>query len=292
MEDMARRLEANGCYRVLRYINLNGVVHGASRENDSPRVVAVADLETTGLAASAKIIELAIRRLRIDRAGRILEIGHPYSFLEDPGEPLSPQILELTGLSDSVLADQELDEPVILALLRSCDCVIFHNAVYDVPRLIDRLPALEGTAFACSLNEIDWRARGFREARKLGCLLCQTGQFTLESHRAGADVDATIALLASVDRNGRTALGELLERAAQPTLRFSAVGAAFGEPKDRLRERGYRWDPEVKVWWREVPLSRKDDEEGWLREFVYAPQWHPACEEPHIQMIDWRTRYV
>ncbi len=294
-EAVASWLEAGGGFRVLRRLDVAGLVRpppAGGVGSAVTRVVGLADIETEGLEASSRIVEIAVRRLRVDAEGEILEIGREYSFLEDPGRPLDPRVARLTGLSDADLAGRAIDERLAAALLRSCEPVVFHNAAFDAPRILDRLPAVAGTPFACSLREVDWRARGFGGALTLGCLLCQSGAFAPKSHRAGADVDATIGLLAHRDVGGRTALAELLETAARPTWRVSAYGAAFGEPKDALKARGYRWDPDARVWSREVSADRREAECAWLAEHVYDPRWNPKCEGPHVEAVDWTTRHA
>ena len=293
LAEAAAALEADGAFRVLRRIDLAAApTRGLTKAVAPTRVVGVADVETTSLERSSRIIELALRRMRVDADGELVELGRPYAFLEDPGEPLDPKVARLTGLRDADLAGQAIDESLARALLRSCEVVICHNAAFDAPRIVDRISGLTGLPFACSFSEVDWRARGFGGALKLGCLLCQANQFAADAHRAGADVDSTIALLAHRDADGQTALAELLETAARPTWRVSAYGAAFGEPKDALKARGYRWDPDARVWSREVASDGREAESAWLAEHVYDPRWNPKCEGPHVETVDWTTRHA
>ena len=292
LEDSAAMLEADGSYRVLRRAEAPAPgLRSGSLPDAATRVVCVADVETAGLDPEGPIIELALRRLRVDADGEIVEVGKPYAFLEDPGAPLPPAIVALTGLTDADLSGRSIDVGTATALLRSSDVVACHNARFDAPRITGRLPALHGHPFACSFSEVDWRARGVAGPLKLGCLLCQHRLFAPDAHRAGADVDATIALLALRDASGRTAMAEMLETAAHPTLRFSAYGAAFGEPKDALKARGYRWDADARVWSREIPSDGRDEETAWLDEHVYATRWNPKCAGPQVETVDWSTRH-
>ncbi|MDP9025709.1 MAG: exonuclease domain-containing protein [Candidatus Eremiobacteraeota bacterium] len=87
-------LEATGNFRVLRRLALEEPIH-SSRETT---VAVVLDTETNGLDSTKhKIIELAVRRIRFDVEGQITKIDKGYGWLEDPGEPLSPEIVKLTG---------------------------------------------------------------------------------------------------------------------------------------------------------------------------------------------------
>ena len=58
----------------------------------------VVDLETTGVGASARIVEIGAVRLEGDRAGGTI------SRLVDPGIPMPPRITQITGIRDRDLA--------------------------------------------------------------------------------------------------------------------------------------------------------------------------------------------
>lgn len=212
--------------------------------------------------------------------------------MEDPGRELSPEIVELTGLTDADVAGKAFDDGAILRLLRSADWLCAHNARFDADMVVRRFPDAAGMPWACSLNDVDWRAAGLDGGRTLGWLLSRIGLFH-GAHRAGDDVDAVIALLMHGLRSGRTVLAEMLERASAPSWRFRAVGAAF-ELRDLLRARGYRWDAErlPKAWWREVPDADRVAEEWWLAGHVYSGDAHPKALGPVIERITWRERYA
>lgn len=128
-ERLVEALESGGAYRVLRRVAVEeGQVTG-SDEPLSTSVGAALDVETTGLAVeSDRIIELSIRRFRFDPMGRITKLDRCYSWLEDPGQPLEPEIKRLTGLADEDLAGCAIDEARALALLKSASLVVSHNA--------------------------------------------------------------------------------------------------------------------------------------------------------------------
>ena len=253
-------------------------------------MVGVCDVETLGVG-DEPIIELAVRRLRVDGSGTIVEIGRIWEFLEDPGVPVPREIERLTGLSDSDLAGRRrIDEAAAFSVLGACDVLIAHNAGFDARRIVSRLPALAGRPFACSMREVDWAARGLTGSRSLGCLLCKMGWFATTAHRAGADVDATVAILAHRADDGTTALAELLATASRPTWSVAAVAADF-RVKDALRSRGYRWNPDDKVWWREVADAQRTAEEAWLAENAYAPHLTPRADGPALREVTWETRH-
>lgn len=289
MGAMLRAIEGSGDYRLLRRLEIPSGHTGAGRRDGTSVGIAV-DTETTGLGDDDAIIELAVRRFRFDAEGVIVAVDEPYAWLEDPGCELAPDIAKLTGLSAADLSGRSIDEGAALRLLNSAEFVCAHNASFDRKVLERRLPDAKGLAWACSCVEVDWRAAGFDGGRSLGWLLSQIGYFH-GAHRAGADVDAMIALLRHELPSGRTALAEMLERARGPTWRFRAVGAAF-ELKDALKDRGYRWDGDARNWWREVPDFDREGEEWWLAGHVYSGDANPKALGPIVERITWRERYA
>ncbi|MGZ8284055.1 MAG: 3'-5' exonuclease [Allosphingosinicella sp.] len=288
-ERMVEAFESGGAYRVLRRVAVEEGEIAGSDGTLSTSVGAALDVETTGLAVETdRIIELSIRRFRFDSTGRITKLDQPYSWLEDPGRPLEPEIRRLTGLTDEQLAGCAIDEPRALALLKSASLVVSHNAGFDRPFVDERLPAARGLAWACTCREVDWPEYGF-DGRALGWLLAQAGWFHV-GHRAAADVDALITLLRQDLYNGCTGLGALLENARRPGWIVRATGAHF-DVKERLKARGYRWDGGSCVWWREVKDEELEFERRWLDDFVYRPDLRSSAEEPEVEEVTWTTRY-
>jgi hypothetical protein len=98
LETHAQILEASPDYRVLRALNIKPTPEPPPCMFDDVRVLVV-DVETTGLDATAdKVIEFAARPIIVDYLGAIVHIGEAVAFLQDPGSPLPPDIVALTGL--------------------------------------------------------------------------------------------------------------------------------------------------------------------------------------------------
>ena len=286
---LADAVATSADYRVLRRLDLDRGVRAANDDADT-NVGVVIDCETTSLDTSnCRVIELSLRRFRYDRAGRITKLDAERSWLEDPGEPLDPKVSALTGLTDDDLRGQVLDERAAADLIASAGVRVSFNAAFDRPIVERRLPAIFGLPWACVMKEVDWSGRGFDGGRSLSWLLAQIGWFH-GAHRAGADVDATIALLEHRSRDGGTALAELLATASRPGWLFRAVGADFSV-KDVLRTRGYRWNADDKVWWKEVSDDGRLPEEAWLAENVYAPHCIPRADSPAVREVTWETRH-
>jgi DNA polymerase III subunit epsilon len=251
--------------------------------SDRTWTIAVLDIETTSLdPATGKIIELAICLCDVDICGRIVRIGPVETWLEDPGHPLSDEIVRLTGLSDADLAGRCIDDDAVTALLGAAHLCVAHNAAFDARWIEARYPTLAGRCWACSLREVDWAGHGI-ESRKLGGLLADVAGFFNQRHRADADVAALVALLATELPAGRTVCAELIHTAMQPTVRLTALRAPF-EAKDALKARGYRWSPSDRAWWIEVAAGAGDAECAWLATDA-------GCPYPQRRGITWHDRH-
>jgi DNA polymerase-3 subunit epsilon len=244
------------------------------------------DVETTGLDHRRDvIIELAMRPFLVDAEFRIVDVGEAFSWFEDPGFPLTPEISALTRIDDAMVRGRSIHDGTAGSLLLAADFVVAHNSAFDRPFLERRLPEAVGRPWICSMREIDWRSHGF-EGRSLGHLLLQRGLF-FAAHRAHVDVDALLHLLdLRFEDTGETALQEALRRGALPTFVVRAVDAPFCA-KDLLKARGYRWAADRRHWWREVGEEELDAEVRWAEAEVYA-----GDGTPEVARIDWSIRYA
>jgi len=277
--------------RILRRVALRAGATGLG-DPAGPYVAVVVDCETTGLSHDENaIVELGLRRFRYDDRGVITYIGRPYSWLEDPGHPLPPEVTRLTGLMDADIAGRSLDDGRIDELTLGATIRIALNARFDRGFVERRLPSTAGRAWACSCEEVPWRERGFDgAARNLGWLLAQTGAWH-DGHRAITDVDAVIALMGHRFEDGATALSLLLRSSTADGWIVQADGAPFHK-KERLKGRGYRWWPTEGVWAKEIGGLDRADEEAWLAANVYPTTARPGAPQPVFTEVTALTRYA
>lgn len=243
------------------------------------------DCETTGLSVERDhAIEVALLPFTyaVDD-GRIAEVLHHEAqvYLQDPGRPLDTVITELTGLTDDDLRGRHIDIEAATALIERSDLIVAHNARFDRPFFERALPAARDVPWACSLREVPWTAHGCPSAA-LHCLACRYGVFARDRHRALADCEVGVWLLAqTLPDSDQRVLAALRENAARETVRLWAAYAPIAF-KDELRARGYRWMPQMRhgidrAWWTEVAPELVGAELAWLRETIY-----PAGVLPHI----------
>jgi DNA polymerase-3 subunit epsilon len=243
------------------------------------------DCETTGLDCQRhRLIELALVKLTISTGtGDVLDVEAPRSWVEDPGEPLTPEIEALTGLTDEQLAGRKFDDVEISEAFSDVDVIVAHNSVFDRGFLAARFPQLDKPV-ACSLTEVDWQAHGFGGGRSIGGLLTSAGHFQQQAHRAGPDAWALCCLLMLRRGEERSIAWHLLDRARRPTARVYAYRAPY-ELKDTLRAAGYRWAAPHRAWTVEGEPERIANEAAWLTGL------HPAIR-PRVVQVDWHNRHV
>lgn len=271
LESMAQRLEQSPDYRVLRRL-VPIMKFGAPAQTPAAiQRVLVLDTETTGLSHQVdKIIELAMLLVSVDVAtGLPFGPVEVFEGFEDPLMPIPAIAKEVTGITDEMVAGQQLDGEAVAAMVAQADLVVAHNAGFDRPFVEGRFPAFAAKAWACSFKDVDWKAAG-ADSLKLGALAGDLGWF-YDAHRAQMDCHALLqVLIAPVGETGATGLSHLLGAAARPSYKLSATGSPF-EAKDKLKARGYRWDGEAKVWGCALATEQALDEElAWLAEQIYG----------------------
>jgi DNA polymerase-3 subunit epsilon len=177
----------------------------------------VFDLETTGTRPDGNgITEIGAVKVR---GGRVLA---EFATLVDPGSPVPPQIVALTGITSAMLHDAPRIERVLPAFLEFAagSVLVAHNASFDTG-FVRAACAAHGyhwprPAVVCTLR-LARRVltRQDTPSFKLGSLAALLGAGTEPNHRALADARATVdvlhALLERVGSVGVHSLEELLD---------------------------------------------------------------------------------
>lgn len=240
------------------------------------KILMVIDFEATGIDPNVAIpIEIGFVRVQFDpHTGTIHKVLERYNGLEDPGEPLTPEIVKITGITDEDVKGQRFDDAVVNKAIASSDLVIAHNASYDRVLGERRFPDLVGKQWACSLKEGPWDEMTIG-TKKQEFLAFKIAGLTYGAHRAMADCEVLLHILSSPGLEGKTCFATVMERAYKPTYTVWAVGSPF-DSKDALKKDGaYRWsgdDPnKLKGTWYKEGLSEDGLKEqlAFLYERVY-----------------------
>ena len=113
-EAMISKLEGTGDYKVLRRLLVHD--HYDHRlPDDEIRNGIVLDVETTWLDTDHDaIIEIALVPFTFSSDGRMFDVGAAYHGFQEPPEPLSEEIVALTGLTDEVLKGQGFAQDAVI----------------------------------------------------------------------------------------------------------------------------------------------------------------------------------
>jgi DNA polymerase III subunit epsilon len=271
LERMAALLESSGGYRILRRLELPSVYNVP--DGTPTRRAVFLDLETTGLDPAAdEIVEIAMVPFDFSSDGRIFSVHEPFGRFRDPGRPIPPEVVALTGITDEMVAGSSIEPDQVAAFLGPAVVVIAHNASFD-RRFAERFcGAFAHLPWACSWSEVPWEAEGFTGGTRLSHLATAYGFFH-DGHRAVHDAYAGVEILSRVlPRSGRRGLDVLLESARAPRWRIRAIGAPF-ELRGALKARGYRWDPgddgRTRAWFVDVPDGALENERTFLLREIY-----------------------
>ena len=259
----------SGQQRILRAVRDRDDWPRRAREGEMLRRICVLDTETNGLNLSKhQIIELCAAIVDVSDTGRIVAVRSVMTGLVDPGHALPPEIVELTGLTDAVLAGESICPQQLAELLEYCDGVIAFNSQFDRPFIEKQIGRHVPVPWGCAMADVPWRQLGF-EPGPQGYLLAQAGHYMTNAHRAKDDVLALIQLLDHVCKDGQSVIAKVLTAMDAPAWRFEASTAAYGF-KDDLRDRRYRFAGERthKLWHKQVRPAEFRDEYRWYRQTI------------------------
>ncbi|WP_286965189.1 3'-5' exonuclease [Methylobacterium sp.] len=263
-------LQSSPNYRVLRKLERRGLYEWPLPEH--AKIGLIVDVETTGLDVSVdEVIELGMLRFAFGPSGTVFGPLSEFQTFRQPAKPIPKQVAQLTGITDEIVAGCNIDDSTIREFVASADLIIAHNAEFD-RRFCERLSSVfMDKAWACSQTQIPWRAQGV-EGTKLFYLAYQQS-FWFEGHRALDDCYALLELLEMpLPVSHEITMSKLLDAANRPTMKIWAIGTPY-EVKDRLRERGYKWnagqDGRYRAWHREIDPDQVEAELRFLEDLDF-----------------------
>lgn len=217
LAEMAEMLARSSDYRVLR--KLVPREEFAAHEGQETRTAILLDVETTGLNTSQdEVIELAMIKFTYLPDDRIANVTGVFSSFNEPSIPIPEEVVELTQITDEMVAGHRIDPDAVAAFVADSVLTIAHNANFDRKFAERYWPVFERKPWACSATEVEWRKHGF-DGSRLGYLLAGVGLFH-DAHRATDDCRALLEILSSdTPKLTRSAFAVLLERlGARPFL--------------------------------------------------------------------------
>lgn len=253
---------------------------------NEPKVGLFVDVETTGLDTDVdKVIQFAGVRFEFDTEGNVGHVGPTYAALEDPGAPLSADVVDITGITDEQLRGQKIDDAKVAELLDDVVLVIAHNADFDRRMIERRFTGFDARYWACSQRDVKWEKFGCRGLKLDYLLVMLCGEF-YDAHDALADCLAGVHVLTTPRAEGKSPFQALVESVRTTTYRVFAKNSPF-PTKTQLRLRHYKWLPDpVRCWVKDVKADEVDVERAWLQENVYGPGRIDHSEVKKISSLD------
>ena len=243
------------------------------------------DTETTGLdKQNDEIIELALKVVKFEEGtGKIVSIDHEYESFNEPGGHIDEGITLINGITDEMVKGKSIDWSTVDAIMQGVDIIVSHNASFD-RAFMDRYSTIsQNTVWACTIDDIDWLARGFTNTKQE--LLCHWHGFYFDAHRAMNDVNALIHLVTHQRYNGNRPVLELIENARKPLHVIHATNFPYDEvKKDKIKANGYQWNGVNKIWFKRVNFVNLGSEKEWLTSIIYDTHFLGEVEE--INLVD------
>src|SRR5262249_53831289 len=119
---MADALARSDDYRVLRRL----VPRTSFASSEGPTKTAILlDVETTGLdQRKNEVVELGMIKFDYLPDGRVASIRDVFSSFNEPLEPIPPDVIALTGITNEMVAGQRIDEAAVSAFADEAVIVI------------------------------------------------------------------------------------------------------------------------------------------------------------------------
>jgi DNA polymerase III subunit epsilon len=265
---LAKQLEAHPNFRVLQ--KLQPCLSFAEHDGRPLAKGVIVDTETTGLNQdSDKIMEIGLVVFEYDpETGQAFRVLASFGALEDPGIPITPEITEITGITNEMVTGKRIDDARVAELVSGAAIVIAHNSKFDRPFLEKRFPIFEELPWGCSFAQVDWDGEGLG-ARMLDYIAFQFG-FFFDAHRAETDCQALLTILQQdLPKSKVKVLNSILSQL--PQRDWTVYPVTDFASKDLLKARAYYWDAARKVWHRTMTGTEAvTGEVAWLKETIYG----------------------
>lgn len=264
-QECANLLNQSDDYQVLKKVQPTTVFNAPTPKNCHR--VCVIDTETTGLDTDAcEVIEVGYQIIEFDSRGNFYQVIRSQNFLNEPQGEISAEVTRVTGITLDDVKGHHIPWDKVAEDIAEVQLCVAHNAAFDRPVLERYHNVFMNKIWGCSVAQIDWQNLANVSSRSQEFLCWKVGEFFYGAHRALDDVQALCQLLAiPISEERQPAFHYLLHSIRQSKSLIKATGAPFAV-KDALRTRGYRWNPDERVWQQVIDDANLQDELAWLIE--------------------------
>lgn len=222
------------------------------RENYNPslkgnNIGVIHDVETTGIEKDDEIIQYGALVFTFTDDLEICEVKKKIMMYNDPKKEISDIAQRMTGITKEMIEGHSLKKDIIAGLIARAEINIAHNASFD-RYYIEKGTGAKDATWACSMFDINYREK-LINSRNLDYLAFRHG-FWYDSHGVEGDTSATLEIL-SQEYNGKTLFKEMMENVYNNGFNVIAVGVPFND-KDILKSHGFKWNPDRKIWSKDV----------------------------------------
>lgn len=205
------------------------------------------DLETTGLSFEEdEIIEIGAVVWDTDANKPVAMLNH--LVLQPHKLPLSDTIVKITGITDADLTNFGVDEKEALVgflkLAKKCQHIVAHNGNYFDKSFLEK--TLSRHSLSLNLPWIDTMFDvPFKSGtKKLTYLAAEHNFLNPFAHRALFDVLTMLKVCSDYDWH------EIVKRAQSPQIKV--IAKVTKEDRQLAKDKGFRWDPNNYVWFKEM----------------------------------------
>ena len=244
---------------------------------DTDKKVIFCSIVSTSLNPSyGDLLRINLKLCYFSKEGKLSKVRKTISFFNDPKRELEQEESKFLDFDLKDKVGSTIDWKLISNLFNGSDLIVSHNSSFVKP-WIEKYIGSSENLWSCSLEHVNWSSSGF-PSRNLQTLSVFSGLF-YDFKDSAAALDALIYVLSLNDK-----ASEMLERADKPDLQIFAANSPRGS-NQALKDRRYRWNPEVGSWW----LSIEDKEQGKIEE-SWLLENLPGVE-PQIFEIDPKFRF-
>ena len=91
--------------------------------------------------------------------GRIFEVREPFQGLRQPSTQIQPEITQLTGITDEMVAGKSIDPAEVSAFASGAAVIVAHNAAFDRRFAEQFCDVFTTKPWACSLSQVSTTSR-------------------------------------------------------------------------------------------------------------------------------------